>query len=98
MPDKYFVADANIVISAAVFSSVAPALSLKKMVSLGIFAFSEPVLQEYAETLSNNKFDKYLSIEKRLLFLEKLIAEGALITVTNRILPVGIQKTTNTWN
>jgi putative PIN family toxin of toxin-antitoxin system len=55
------------------------------MAFTGSFAFSEPVLQEYAETLSNSKFDKYLSLEKRLYFLEKLIAEGTLIEVTEHI-------------
>ena len=53
---------------------------------MGNLAFSEPVLQEYAETLSSKKFDKYLSVEKRLLFLEKLIAEGNLITVTRPVI------------
>jgi putative PIN family toxin of toxin-antitoxin system len=85
MPDKYFVIDTNIVISVAVFSSLNPALCLKRMAFTGSFAFSEPVLQEYAETLSNSKFDKYLSLEKRLYFLEKLIAEGTLIEVTEHI-------------
>ena len=85
MPDKYFVADTNIVISAAVFSSLNPALSLKKMVTLGSLAFSELILQEYAETLSNNKFDKYLPLEKRLSFLEKFISEGILITINRSV-------------
>ena len=70
MPDKFFVADTNIIISAAVFSSLNPALSLKKIISLGSLAFSEPVLQEYAETLSHNKFDKYLLLEKDAHFLK----------------------------
>ena len=86
MSTKYFVIDSNIVVSVAVFSSLNPALSLKKILSLGNLAFSEPVLQEYAETLSSKKFDKYLSVEKRLLFLEKLIAEGNLITVTRPVI------------
>jgi putative PIN family toxin of toxin-antitoxin system len=85
MPDRYFVIDTNIVISIAVFSSLTPALSLKKVLYSGSLAFSEPVLQEYAETLSNHKFDKYLPLEKRLLFLEKLIAEGDIIPITKRI-------------
>jgi predicted nucleic acid-binding protein len=75
MPNKYFVVDTNIVISVAVFSSSTPALSLKKALSSGRLAFSESILQEYSEILSNNKFDRYISIEKRILFLEKFIAE-----------------------
>lgn len=47
--------------------------------------FSEAVLQEYAGTLSNSKFDKYLSLERRLNFLEKLIAAGDLIPVVEAI-------------
>ncbi|MDP9081000.1 MAG: putative toxin-antitoxin system toxin component, PIN family [Bacteroidota bacterium] len=85
MPDKYFIIDANIVISIAVFSSQNPIFALNKILSSGTLAFSEPVLQEYAETLSRSKFDKYVSIEKRLVFLQKLIAEGTLITVSEEI-------------
>ena len=73
MPGKYFVVDTNIIVSVAVFSSFNPAQCLKKMLAAGSIAFSESVLQEYAETLSNAKFDKYLSLEKRLLFLENLL-------------------------
>ena len=86
MPGKYFVVDTNIIVSVAVFSSFNPAQCLKKMIAAGGIAFSEPVLQEYAETLSNAKFDKYLSLEKRLLFLEKFIAVGTLLNVTKQII------------
>jgi predicted nucleic acid-binding protein len=73
MPNKYFVVDTNIVISVAVFSSSTPALSLKKALSTGRLAFSESILREYSETLSNNKFDRYISIEKRILFRKNLL-------------------------
>lgn len=46
MPDKYFVIDANVVISIAVFSSLSPALALERILSSGALAFSEQVLQE----------------------------------------------------
>lgn len=85
MPEKYFVIDTNVVISVAVFSSLTPALSLKKMMSLGNLVFSEAVLQEYNETLSNNKFDKYISLERRLRFLETLTARESLIKITKPI-------------
>lgn len=72
MPEKYFVVDTNVVISIAVFASLNPAQVLKKILQLGKLAFSEPILHEYSETLSSSKFDKYISIEKWLQFLEKL--------------------------
>jgi hypothetical protein len=53
MPGQYFVIDTNIVISVAVFSSQSPSLCLKKILSSGTLAFSEAILQEYADTLSN---------------------------------------------
>jgi len=85
MPGKYFVVDTNVIVSAAVFSSMTPAMALRQMISLGSIVFSEAILQEYAETLSNKKFDKYLSNKARLIFLEKLISEGVLVTVTNPV-------------
>lgn len=85
MPDKYFVADANVIISASIFSSLKPTLALQRILSSGTLAFSEEVLQEYAETLSRNKFDKYISIAKRLNFLQQLTANGTLIVIENKI-------------
>ncbi len=85
MPDKHFIIDTNVIISVAIFSSLNPALAIKKALSLGNLVFSEPVLQEYAETLSNPKFDAYLSPEKRLLFLNTLIADGLVIKISNTI-------------
>jgi putative PIN family toxin of toxin-antitoxin system len=85
MPGQYFIIDTNIVISVAVFSSRVPSLCLKKILPSGNLVFSEAVLQGYADTLSNSKFDKYLSLEKRLDFLGKLIATGGLIPVVETI-------------
>jgi len=85
MADRYFVADTNVIVSAAIFSSLNPSLALKRIISVGKLAFSESVLQEYAEILSDSKFDRHLSIQKRLVFLEKLIAEGTLIPVTKPV-------------
>jgi len=64
MPDNYFVIDTNVVVSVAVFSSLTPSLSVKRILALGKLVFSLEILQEYAETLSNDKFDKYIPIEK----------------------------------
>jgi putative PIN family toxin of toxin-antitoxin system len=85
MPDNYFVIDTNVVVSVAVFSLLTPTLSIKRILSLGKLVFSLETLQEYADTLSSNKFDKYVPIEKRIIFLQKLINEGSLITVTRQI-------------
>jgi len=85
MPDKYFVADANVIISAAIFVSQKPTLALQKILLEGTLAFSEDILQEYAETLSRKRFDKYVSIEKRLNFLQQLTASGTLIAIKNKI-------------
>ena len=85
MPDNYFVIDTNVVVSVAVFSSLTPASSIKKILSLGKLVYSLETLQEYADTLSNNKFDKYVPIEKRIIFLQELINEGTLITVNKQI-------------
>ena len=85
MSDKYFVVDTNVIVSVAVFSSHNPALALKKVISSGQLAFSEPILQEYAEILSSKKFDKYISIEKRLAFLQRLTELGKVISIKKEI-------------
>src|SRR5579863_633618 len=85
MPDKYFIADTNVIISAALFSSSNPALSLRKIFLSGKLAFSEAILEKYTAILSGNKFDKYIPVEKRLSFLDKLVKEGTLVTVTETV-------------
>lgn len=85
MPEKFIILDTNVIISAAVFASKTPVLCLKKCLTEGKLVFSEDILQEYIQTLSNKKFDKFISIEKRLTFLQKLIEAGTLITITQKV-------------
>lgn len=85
MLNKKFVIDSNVLISAAVFSSLKPAEAIKKASYLGKIAFSEVVLREYIETLMSKKFDRFVSPEKRLIFLEKFVAVSSLIHITESI-------------
>jgi hypothetical protein len=60
-------------VSAAVFSSLKPLQAIKEASSLGTIAFSETVLQEYAETLASNKFDSIYFWKKDYYFLKNLL-------------------------
>jgi putative PIN family toxin of toxin-antitoxin system len=85
MPNKYFIIDTNILVSAIVFSSSNPRLVIQKALSIGELVFSESILEEYTQTLSNAKFDAYLSLEKRLVFLNTFIANSKLVEITTQI-------------
>jgi len=78
MSVKKYVADVNVLVSAAIFPMSIPGIAIKKVFSDGIFSFSDEIVTEYTKVLSDKKFDKYISLDKRLLFLEKIIALGVL--------------------
>jgi len=52
MPDKYFVADTNVLVSAAIFTSSIPNRCLNKILSFGKLAYSKAALAEYSEIFS----------------------------------------------
>jgi len=86
MTEQLFVIDANILNSAIVFKSLKPALAIRKALTDGTLLLSPSVVEEYAATLSDSKFDSWLSVEKRLLILEKIVATGSIVSVTEKVI------------
>ena len=64
-----FVLDANVIISALLFKKSLPRQALDKARKQGIVLMSRPIWSEISEVLARSKFDKYLSIQERQLFL-----------------------------
>ncbi|MGB5772131.1 MAG: putative toxin-antitoxin system toxin component, PIN family, partial [Crocosphaera sp.] len=50
-----------------------------------IMLMSENTFQEISKTLIRSKFDKYLSLEKRLQFMSSLRNKAEMVTITETI-------------
>jgi putative PIN family toxin of toxin-antitoxin system len=84
MKTKRFVFDTNSLISALIIPSSISRLSLKKADESGILVFSKETLIELNEVLIRSKFDKYVLLDDRLEYIERLESRGEIIeTVSN---------------
>ena len=82
--DLRFVFDTNVLISAALFKQSVPRQALDLARRIGKVIMSWPTMAELQEVLGRKRFDKYISEDERMLFLEVLARE---------ILPVDIIET-----
>jgi len=67
-PKKY-VLDTNIIVSALLFKQSQPRQALDKARNKGIILMSHAILVEIQEVLARAKFDKYITLGERQLFL-----------------------------
>jgi uncharacterized protein len=82
--DLRFVFDTNVLISAALFKTSVPRQALDLAYRIGKVIMSWPTMAELQEVLGRKRFDKYISEDERMLFLEVLARE---------ILPIEINET-----
>lgn len=82
---KKIIIDTNIVVSALLFRSSVPDQAVRLASSHGIVLFSESTLAELEKVLSRQKFNKYLSPEKRIVVLQNLQKISQVIEVFSKI-------------
>lgn len=83
MKNKYFVFDTNSLISAALIPTSLSRIALKKADEAGIFVFSKETLTELNEVLIRSKFDKYISLDERLEYIQKLESRAKIIEISS---------------
>jgi putative PIN family toxin of toxin-antitoxin system len=83
MKSKPFVFDTNSLVSALILPNSVSRYSLKKADDNGLLIFSRETLAELNEVLVRSKFDKYVSIDDRLEYVERLEARGKIIETTS---------------
>ena len=76
--------DTNVLISSLLTNNTPPQHALDIIIEQGTLLFSLASLTELAEVLAREKFDRYLSREKRARFLATLSKVAEIITVTER--------------
>ena len=80
-----FVVDTNVLISALLFKNSVPFRSIELAEKQGIILYSEATLNELEQVLNRKKFNKYLSLEDRQVFLLKFISASELVSITEKI-------------
>ena len=82
---KIFVFDTNSLISANLSPDSVNRKAYDRAREIGIPVYSNSTLAEFAETLLRTKFDKYISVEKRLEAIAAYEKRGQLIGVSVNI-------------
>lgn len=80
-----FVVDTNVLISALLFKNSVPFQAIALAEKQGIILYSEATLNELEQVLNRKKFNKYLSLEDRQVFLLKFISASELVSITETI-------------
>jgi putative PIN family toxin of toxin-antitoxin system len=80
-----FVIDTNVLISALLFKTSVPFRAIELAETKGIILYSETTLNELEQVLNRKKFNKYLSLEDRQVFLLKFISSSQLVSITENI-------------
>jgi putative PIN family toxin of toxin-antitoxin system len=83
MKNKNFIFDTNSLISAALIPSSVNRLALQKADNNGHLIFSKETLTELNEVLIRSKFDKYISLQERLEYIERLEARAKIIQTSS---------------
>ena len=79
------VLDTNTLISTIILPRSVPARAYQKAIDLGELVVSESTLAELYDVLQRSKFDKYVSLEKRLFFHAELAAIAVHVPITHTI-------------
>jgi putative PIN family toxin of toxin-antitoxin system len=81
MKNKRFVFDTNVLISALFSKTSIPFQSVKIAEQQGFILYSEETLLELNQVLNRKKFDKYITLEERQIFIAKYITSSELVTI-----------------
>ena len=79
------VADTNVFVSAIVLPGSVPSRAVHKALDYGVLLFSEATMTELAEVLFRPKFRRYVSAERRRLFLGQLASTAEFVPIIQLI-------------
>ncbi len=74
--------DTNVIVSAALFDNSVPGQAFVRALRSATILISRALVEELGAVLARDRFDRYVSREIRLDFLESLVRESELITIT----------------
>jgi len=85
MSSARYVFDTNALLSALLFEHSTPGRALIRALQLGEILLSQSTLEELAEVLQREKFDRYVTSSEREEFLEGLVERATFIEATEEI-------------
>jgi putative PIN family toxin of toxin-antitoxin system len=85
MSSVRYVFDTNTLISALLFEHSTPGRALLQALRLGEILLSQATLEELAEVLQREKFDRYVTTAQREEFLEALVERANFIEATEEV-------------
>ena len=85
MRTEFWILDTNILIRALFNEESLSGQVLKKARETGTLLVSSEIASEYFNVFSRPKFEKYVTLEARLAFIENIISSSLLIEPTERI-------------
>jgi uncharacterized protein len=80
-----FVVDTNVFVSAVLLPLSIPRQAVDKALDHGALLFSDATMTELAEVLSRPKFDQYINIAERMLFLGQLRTAAEVVPITQLV-------------
>ncbi|MFI5137352.1 MAG: putative toxin-antitoxin system toxin component, PIN family [Sphingobacteriales bacterium] len=86
MKPEYWVLDTNTLLSALLYEGSVPGIGLKKARETGTLLVSAETASEYFNVFSRPKFEKYVSLEIRLAFIENIISNALQIEPKERVI------------
>jgi putative PIN family toxin of toxin-antitoxin system len=82
---KQFVLDTNTIISALLIRTSLPRQAFDHAFAQGTVLVSEQTIAELTDVLQRTRFDRYITLERRLQFLAGFVQETRLIVITETI-------------
>src|SRR4029453_18754516 len=80
-----YVLDTNTLVSAVLFEHSLPGQALRRALKRGEILVSPATLEELAEVLQREKFDRYVTAAEREEFLEAFVERATFIETTEEI-------------
>ena len=83
--ERRFVFDANVLVSALLFSQSLPRQALDRGLKLGVILLSDAVFTELEMVIFRPKFDRYLTLTRRQEFLADLLETAFFIKINEQV-------------
>ena len=85
MKTEFWVLDTNTLLSALFNENSTPGVALKKARETGTLLISAEIASEYFTVFARDKFEKYVTLETRIAFIENIITNALIIEPVTKI-------------
>jgi putative PIN family toxin of toxin-antitoxin system len=84
-PNNRVVLDTNTIVSALLISTSLPRQAFDRAIEHHIICVSDSTIAELTDVLQRPRFDRYITLERRLQFLAEFVQTAIVITITETI-------------